>query len=96
MARECCSRPIPRIIKVAELEAGILGLDQALRNVYISGLADEEEIQRELLKWIKEFGNYITPSRENDYRKALLREYRDYLVSAKREGRQQSDRSQKC
>jgi hypothetical protein len=96
MARECCPRPIPRIIKVAEIEAGILGLDQALRNVYTSGLADEEEIQRALLKWIKEFGNYITPSRENDYRKALLREYREYLLSVKREGPQESDSPQKC
>jgi hypothetical protein len=96
MARECCPRPIPRIIKVAEIEAGILGLDQALRKVYTSGLADEEEIQRALLKWIKEFGNYITPSRENDYRKALLREYREYLLSVKREGPQESDSPQKC
>jgi pyruvate-formate lyase-activating enzyme len=95
MARACCAKPITRIIKIAEFEAGILGLDQALRNVYISGLADEEEIQRELLKWIKEFGNYITPLRENDYRKALLREYREYLLNVKREERQQSDRSQK-
>jgi hypothetical protein len=65
-----------RIIKVAEFEAGLVGLHQALRNVYISGTVNEDEIQRALLKWIKEFGNYITPSTENDYMKALLREYR--------------------
>jgi hypothetical protein len=38
MARSCCAKPITRIIKVAEFEAGLVGLDQALRNVYISRL----------------------------------------------------------
>ena len=95
MAGTCCAKPITRIIKVAEFEAGIRGLDQALRNVYISGLVHEEEIQRDLLKWIKEFGNYITPSREGDYRKALLRDYREYLRTAKHEGKKDSDCSHK-
>ena len=75
----CCSKPETRIIKVAEFEAGLVGLDQALHDVYISGLSDESEIQRDLLKWIKESGNYISFSRENDYKAALLREYRTYV-----------------
>jgi hypothetical protein len=54
----------------AELEAGLVGLDQALRNVCVAGLNDEGKIQRILLKWIKDFGNYISPSRENDYKDA--------------------------
>ena len=74
-----------KIIKVEEFEAGLIGLDQAMRNVYLSGTVNEEEIQRDLLKWTKEFGNYITPSRENDYMKALLREYRKYEMSVKGE-----------
>lgn len=85
MTGSCCAKPITRIIKVADFEAGLLGLDQALHNVYISRLDDEEEIQRELLKWIKHFGNYISPSRENDYKEALLREYRKYVDSMRQE-----------
>ena len=85
MAPSCCAKPITRIIKVAEFEAGLVGLDQALHNVYISGLEDEAEIQRDLLKWIKDFGNYISPSRENDYRVALLREYKEYVENIGRQ-----------
>jgi hypothetical protein len=93
MARACCTKPIARIIKVAGFEAGILGLDQALHNVYIRRLVNEEEIQRDLLKWIKEFGNYISPSRENDYMAALLREYRKYVRSVKGENKADADAS---
>jgi len=95
MAPSCCAKAITRIIKVAEFEAGLMGLDQALRNVYISGLNEEEEIKRDLLKWIKDFGNYISPSRENDYKEALLREYRKYVINVKREGKEESARSHK-
>ena len=77
----CCSKPKTRIIKVSEIEAGLVGLDQALHSVHTSGIQDEVEIQRELLKLLKEFWNYISPSRENDYREALLREYRKYVES---------------
>jgi len=35
MPGSCCAKPVARIIKVAEFEAGLVGLDQALRNVYI-------------------------------------------------------------
>ena len=83
MAGSCCAKPITRIIKVAEFEAGILGLDQALQNVYVSGLKSEEDIQRDLLQWIKTFGNYVSPSREADYGRALLREYRTYVLNHK-------------
>ena len=84
MPGACCSKPITRIIKVAELEVGLIGLDQALQNVLAQGLMDEEEIQWELLRQIKEFGNYLSPSREDDYRRALVREYRAYVLNQKR------------
>jgi len=93
MARACCAKPIARIIKVAELTVGLMGLDQALRNVYMNGLDNEEAIQRDLLQWIKEFGNYISPSREYDYKEALLREYRKYVKSVKGEGKEDAARS---
>jgi len=92
MARACCAKSITRIIKVGEFEAGLVGLDQALHNVYASGLENEEEIQRDLLKWMKDFGNYIGPSSENDYREALLREYRKYVLSAKSERKEDGAR----
>jgi len=95
MPQSCCSKPVTRIIRVAEFEAGLVALDQALRNVYISGVNDEEEIKQELLRWIRDFGNYVSPSRENDYKQALLREYKIYVVSLQREARQESAHSQK-
>ena len=69
---------------MAEFEAGLVGLDEALRNVYISRHDDKTEIQRDLLKWVKDFGNYISPSRENDYKVALLREYKEYVEKIER------------
>ncbi len=90
----CCSKPAARIIKVADFEAGLVGLDEALRNVYVSGVDDHQRIQQDLLKWIKEFGNYISPSRENDYKEALLCEYKAYVKNAKGEaegGRRNED-----
>ena len=75
----CCSKPITRIIKVAEFEAGLVGLDTALQEVYLSGEKNEEKIISSLLQRIRKSGNYISSSRENDYRKALLREYRIFV-----------------
>lgn len=84
MARACCSKPIARIIKVAEFEAGLFGLDEALCKVFHSGAENEEEIKAALLQWIRAYGNYIAPSRENDYKAALMREYREYAAHAHR------------
>jgi len=91
MPGSCCAKPIARIIKVGEFEAGLAGLDQALRNVYISGVADQEEIKRDLLQWIRDFGNYVAPSRENDYKEALLAEYRKFCAAVERESKVQEE-----
>jgi hypothetical protein len=66
------------IIKVGDFEAGITGLETTLRNVYVTGIVDEEQIKSELLKGVKEFGNYISPGTEEMYQEALLREYEKY------------------
>ena len=95
MPGSCCAKPVTRIIKVADVEAGLLGLDQALRNVYVSGISNEEEIKQELLRLIRDFGNYISPSRENDYKEALLSEYRNYVANLQREASQKKAQSQK-
>ena len=90
MPGSCCGKPVAKIIKVGDLEAGLIGLDQAFHNVYVAGVNGEEEIKQELLRWIRDFSNYISPSRENDYKQALLREYIRYVAS------QENARSQKC
>ena len=93
MAESCCGKPIARIIKVADFEAGLLGLDQALHNVSMSGISNEEEIKQELLRWIRDFGNYISPSREDDYKQALLREYGNYVANLERGASQKNDQT---
>jgi hypothetical protein len=91
MARSCCAKPIAKIIKVGQFEAGIVGLETAMQNVYESGVKDEEQAKTELLRFVKEFGNYISPGMEGDYKDALWREYRTYGASLQRkETRQQS------
>jgi hypothetical protein len=74
----CCATPIARIIKVGEIETGIMGLEIALRNAYLLGLTDEEQAKQDLLAMIREFGNYVSPSREEAYKEALLHEYRKF------------------
>ncbi len=80
MGSSCCGRPSTTIIRVADFDAGILGLEAAILNVYVSGAEKEEELKEALLREVKAQGNYIAPSRENDYRRALLREYVTYVA----------------
>ena len=95
MPGSCCGKPVAKIIKVGDLEAGLIGLDQAFHNVYAAGLNGEEDVKQELVRSIREFGNYISPSRENDYKQALLREYKSYVASLQREESQDNAPSQK-
>jgi hypothetical protein len=95
MPGSCCGKPVAKIIKVGNLEAGLIGLDQALHNVYSAGVNGEEEVKQELLRLIRDFGNYISPSRENNYKQALLREYKSYVASLQREASQENAQSQK-
>lgn len=81
MGTSCCGKPIATIIKVADLEAGIIGLENVFRSVHMSGVHDEEELMNDLLTLVKDSGNYISASRERDYKKALLREYRAYVAN---------------
>ena len=78
MARLCCAKLVARIIKVADFEAGIVGLEEAFVNVCRGEARDEEQLKAELLSCVREFGNYISPSREADYQEALLREYKKF------------------
>ncbi|MCX6144242.1 MAG: hypothetical protein NTZ35_13585 [Ignavibacteriales bacterium] len=82
MPQSCCSKPAITIIKVGFTEAGILGLEAALRNVHVSDAKDDEQIKNELLRWVRQFGNYVAPSLELEYKEALWREYRKYAAKA--------------
>ncbi len=68
------------MIKVGSSEAGIRGLEAALHRVHSSGITSQEEIKSELLKLIREAGNYLATSAERDYAESLLREYRQYVA----------------
>ncbi len=80
MAKSCCGKPIARIIRVRDFEAGIVGLDTAMQNVYRLGIKEKEQVETELLRSIKEYGNYITPDTEVDYKEALWREYQRFIA----------------
>ena len=80
MPRSCCVKPIAKIIKVGDFEAGIIGLETAMQSVYRSGVEDEEQIKTDLLQRVKEFGNYITRETESEYKVALWREYQKYVA----------------
>ncbi len=83
----CCAKPVAKIIKVGEIETGIMGLEIALRNAHLLGIEDEELAKQELLAMIREFGNYVSPSREEDYKQALLHEYKNFCAATEREAR---------
>jgi hypothetical protein len=75
MTRSCCAKPITTIIKVGDFEAGIIGLAQAFAIVSALDKSSDQETKTELLKFVRQFGNYITPARENEYKEAMFREY---------------------
>jgi len=81
MSSRCCVKPIATIIKVKTSEAGIIGLEAALRDIYISGIIEEEQLKAALLEKVKKFGNHITPGTEVSYREAILGEYRKYMTT---------------
>jgi hypothetical protein len=85
MPGSCCGKPIATIIKVGNSEAGIRGLEESLHNVYVTEITDEEQIKSDLLKWIRQFGNYVATNSESDYGQALLREYQQYAGRLKNE-----------
>jgi hypothetical protein len=73
--KPCCAKPFVRIIRVGDFEAGIMGLDDVFRKMWAAGVVNEDELGNNLLALVRNEGNYITPSREREYRLALLREY---------------------
>ncbi len=74
----CCAKPITRVIKVGNSEAGILGLEEMFKNARTSGKTSDEELKSELLALAKDYDNYIATSMEQAYKDAFLREYRNF------------------
>jgi hypothetical protein len=85
MGSSCCAKPIVRIIKVDDVDAGMKGLDLAIQNVYLMDLDDEEKLKSELVRCVRDFGNYIAPSREAAYKEALLREYNLFVAEVQQQ-----------
>ena len=81
MSKSCCVKPIAKIIKIGNYDAGIIGLETILKNVYSAGVKDEEQIKTELLRLVKEYGNYIASGTESEYENALYCEYQKYIKS---------------
>jgi hypothetical protein len=90
MPDSCCAKPIVKVIKVGSLDAGIVGLEVILKNVFSAGIEDEEQVKTDLLRWVKEFGNYITPGKESEYKAALFREYQAFIAKTKRDAKQET------
>lgn len=76
--RPCCAAAAARMIKKlvlpGGLQVGISNLENILKEVAQLKLADDEAIKKELLERVKIY-NYVPPSAESDYSKALLTEY---------------------
>jgi predicted RecB family endonuclease len=76
--KPCCAAAAARMIKKLALpggEVGIVNLDNILKEVADLKLVDNEAIKKELLQRVKIY-NYLAPSAEADYSKALLKEYK--------------------
>ncbi len=81
MAKEkpCCPAAAARMVKKLALpngfQVGILNLEDIFKEVADLKLADNEAIKKELLRRVKIY-NYVAPAADNDYSKALLKEYK--------------------
>lgn len=83
MTKPCCSRPIGKIIKVGQSQAGLVGLDEIFQRVLVSGLNDDHRLKEELIALARQRGNYIAPAVEELYKEALVREYTLFCKNAK-------------
>ncbi|MCJ7670281.1 MAG: hypothetical protein MUO61_07205 [Dehalococcoidia bacterium] len=76
--KPCCAAAATRMIKKLTMpngsQVGIVNLESILKEVADLKLADNEAIKKDLLRRVKIY-NYVAPSAEADYSKALLNEY---------------------
>ena len=69
-------------INVEGNRIGLRDLDEALKNVAARALNNDKELERALVEEVRNLKNYIAPSAEEKYGRALLREYRRFLGQA--------------
>jgi len=86
--KPCCAAAAARMVRKITLrdgsQVGIANLENILKEVADLKLADDEAIQRELLKRVKIY-NYVAPKAEADYSKVLLKEYKRQYRNPHRE-----------
>jgi hypothetical protein len=77
--KPCCAAATARMVKKLTLpdgfQVGILNLESILNEVADLKLTGDDAIKKELLKRVKIY-NYVAPAADNDYSKALLKEYK--------------------
>ncbi len=81
MNKPCCAGATTTMVRVGTAMVGIVGLENAFRQVSALQGASEEELTRELLNFVRVAGNYIPLACEAEYGKALLREYTLFLAT---------------
>lgn len=64
-----------RKVMIGGKEVGIAQLDQIISKISKMSLTDENELSSVLIKEVKIY-NYVPRSKENEYRKAVMEEYR--------------------
>ncbi len=60
-----------------------VGLDEILVDLYSEGRHPNEETAEEILDRLEKNKNYIPPSARWEYKRVLLKEYRDYVAGQK-------------
>jgi len=65
---------VKKLVLPGGFQVGIMNLENILKEVADLRLADDNAIKKELLQRVKIY-NYVAPSAEADYSKALLNEY---------------------
>jgi hypothetical protein len=77
-AKPCCAAAAARMVKKLVLpdgsQVGIVNMENILREIADLKLANDNAIKKELLRRVKIY-NYVAPTAEADYSRALLGEY---------------------
>jgi hypothetical protein len=87
----CCAKPLFKIIKIGGVDVGIKGLEQAFDEVRSTNEQDINKLKALLLSKIKEYGNFVSSSREDIYKKDLFNEYNKYCISFRQSNVAQQD-----
>ena len=77
--KPCCAAAAARMVKKLTLsngfQVGILNLESIFKEVAELKLTSDDAIKKELLERVKIY-NYVAPGADDDYSRALLREYK--------------------